>query len=31
VLRMHLQQYADYRLQHHLPNPLAAPQSGAHG
>lgn len=23
VLRMHLQQYADYRLQHHLPNPLA--------
>lgn len=23
VLRMHLQQYADYRLQHLLPNPLA--------
>ncbi len=23
VLRMHLQRYADYRLQHHLPNPLA--------
>lgn len=23
VLRMHLQQYADYRLQHPLPNPLA--------
>jgi siderophore synthetase component len=22
VLRMHLLQYADYRLQHHLPNPL---------
>lgn len=28
VLRMHLQQYADYRLQHRLPNPLAAPQPG---
>jgi D-ornithine---citrate ligase len=24
VLRMHLLRYADYRLQHHLPNPLAA-------
>lgn len=24
VLRMHLLQYADYRLQHQLPNPLAA-------
>jgi siderophore synthetase component len=23
VLRMHLMQYADYRLQHQLPNPLA--------
>lgn len=23
VLRMHLQQYADYRVQHQLPNPLA--------
>lgn len=22
LLRMHLQQYADYRIQHHLPNPL---------
>lgn len=31
VLRMHLQQYADYRLQHHLPNPLAALQPSAHG
>ncbi|MES2929044.1 MAG: IucA/IucC family protein [Pseudomonadota bacterium] len=29
VLRMHLQQYADYRLQHRLPNPLgAAPTCG---
>lgn len=26
VLRMHLQHYADYRLQHHLPNPLATPR-----
>lgn len=29
VLRMHLQQYADYRLQHHLPNPLAAVPTAA--
>ena len=27
VLRMHLQKYSDYRLQHHLPNPLARPQA----
>ena len=27
VLRMHLQQYADYRLQHRLPNPLGAAQA----
>ncbi len=28
VLRMHLLKYADYRLQHQLPNPLAAAPSG---
>ncbi|WP_326858216.1 IucA/IucC family protein [Noviherbaspirillum sp.] len=28
VLRMHLLRYADYRLQHALPNPLASPQGG---
>ncbi len=25
VLRMHLQKYTDYRIQHELPNPLAKP------
>ena len=29
VLRMHLLMYSDYRLQHHLPNPLK--QAGGEG
>lgn len=28
VLRMHLLKYSDYRLQHHLPNPLMPTRSG---